>query len=807
MKRPFFTLAVGFVLGEVLALQGKMAGITALAKGLAAFMAVCAAVYFLMMVKGRGLKWLLPFCAAVICGLLGFWRTERNICLLDSQEQWVQERTGTVTVSGFLDKMETSGNGWELWITEVRDERGIKGPDRLLVRMENLEQGEKELKIGRKVEVSGYLEPFEKAGNPGEFDARLYYFSQNITGQIKGKTCQAADEGETPFRNFLLGLRRTWSSLLETVCPPKEAGLFQSALLGEKKRLDPEIRTLYQKSGIAHLLAISGLHLSILGMGLYKGLRKAGASIETGAAISAVLVLSYGELIGAFGSTKRAIFMMLCAFFADVCRRTYDPLTALGLAAVWITWNHPYQILQSGFQLSFGAVLGICLLKLPEAPEKKGKKAEKKGLAGMGVNMAGSIKKGLSVSLAVQAATLPVVAFHFFRLPMYGIWLNLIVIPLMTYVLYSGMAGIGAGSLQPAAGSAVLWLGCRIFQMYEQLSQWVLSLPGNSFLTGRPDWKEIGLYYGCLLAGWYAAKRNSGRRLLVLAAAAVFGPFILRYQPPQGLTVTFLDVGQGDGIVLQTDNAVVLIDGGSTDEKSLGSQTLTPFLESRAADVIDYAIVSHGDADHISGLRYLLEEQTIRVSNLLLPAHGRGQEVYTELEHLAKAQNGQVCYIGQGDAISGKELRLTCLYPPLPEQNRSQIEEKNDHSLVIAAEYQDFSMILTGDLGSKGEEAMLSQVEVLEAEVLKAGHHGSKESSSQLFLETVRPDIAVISCGRDNSYGHPHKETIERLETIGAKIWITSESGAFELQTDGERLEMDPFLSESAVQKTMTTHK
>lgn len=171
MKRPFFTLAVGFVLGEVLALQGKMAGITALAKGLAAFMAVCAAVYFLMMVKGRGLKRLLPFCAAVICGLLGFWRTERNICLLDCQEQWVQERTGTVTVSGFLDKMETSGNGWELWITEVRDERGIKGPDRLLVRMENLEQGEKELKIGRKVEVSGYLEPFEKAGNPGEFDA------------------------------------------------------------------------------------------------------------------------------------------------------------------------------------------------------------------------------------------------------------------------------------------------------------------------------------------------------------------------------------------------------------------------------------------------------------------------------------------------------------------------------------------------------------------------------------------------------------------------------------------------------------
>lgn len=804
MKRPFFTLAVGFVLGEVLALQGKMAGMTALIKEFAAFTAVCAAVYFLIMLKGRGLKRLLPFCAAVICGLLGFWRAERNICLLDRQEQWVLERTGSVTVSGFLDKMETSENGWELWITKVRDERGTKGPDCLLVRMESLEQEGNGLRIGRRVKVSGYLETFEKAGNPGEFDARRYYFSQKITGQIKGKACQADDEGETPFRNFLLGLRRKWSSLLGTLCPPKEAGLFQSALLGEKKRLDPEIRTLYQKSGIAHLLAISGLHLSILGMGLYKGLRKAGASIETGAAISAVLVLSYGELIGASGSTKRAVFMMLCAFLADVCRRTYDPLTALGLAAVWITWNHPYQILQSGFQLSFGAVLGICLLKLPEDSEKKRGKTEKKGKAGW-YGIRTSIKKGLAVSLAVQAATLPVVAFHFFRIPVYGILLNLIVIPLMTYVLYSGIAGIGAGSLRSEAGAAVLWLGCRIFWLYEQLSQWVLSLPGNSFLTGRPDWKEIGLYYGCLLTGWYAAKQSSGRRLMVLAAAAVIGPFFLQYQPPQGLTVTFLDVGQGDGIVLQTENAVVLIDGGSTDEKLLGNRTLTPFLESRAADIIDYAIVSHGDADHISGLKYLLEEQTIHVSNLLLPAHGRGQEIYAELEDLAKAQKGQVCYIGQGDTISGEQtgkgLRLTCLYPPLPGQSHAQIEEKNEHSLVIAAEYQDFSMILTGDLGSIGEEAMLSQTTVPEAEVLKAGHHGSKESSSQLFLEAVHPEIAIISCGRDNSYGHPHKETIERLEKIGAKIWITAESGAFELQTDGERLEMNPFPSESAVQK------
>lgn len=795
-------IAAGFVLGEVFALQMKMAGMTAQSIVMAALGAAWFAVQFLQ-TKGRGLKRLLPFCAVMAGVGLGFLTAEKQISSLDGQEKWVLERSGPIALSGRLDKLETSENGWEFWITDIRDEDGRAGPERLAVRMDELEKEEEEkLCIGMSVSVTGYLSPIEGARNPGEFDYRLYQLSRGITGQIQGEKCRVLDRKSIPYRNFLLHLRKKWSVLLGEICPTKEAGLFRSALLGEKKSLDPQIRELYQKSGIAHLLAISGLHLSILGMGFYKGLKRAGASIEVGAVLACVLVLSYGELIGAFGSAKRAVFMMICGFFADICRRTYDPLTALGLAAVYISWEYPYQLLQSGFQLSFGAVLGICLLGISGKGKEKEKQKERQKpkekakkdwlgrcLSGLGKSM----KDGMAVSLAVQAATLPIVAFHFFKIPVYGMFLNLIVIPLMAYVLYFGIAGIVLGSGAVAAGAAALWPGSRILDLYEGLSIWVSSLPGNQFLVGRPDWEEILVYYVCLLVGRYAAGTSVRRLWILLAAAVLSGPLLLKYQPASGLSITCLDVGQGDGIVFQSGDTVILVDGGSTDQKNLGTRTLTPFLESRAIGEINYAIVSHGDNDHISGLKTLMEEQTIKVSCLLLPAHGKGQEIYEELEALAKAQNGQVFYIGQNDSIrEGKEgLSLTCLYPAVPGKDQKLIEERNDHSLVMRAEYGTFSMILTGDLGSSGEEDMLSKIEIPKTVVLKAGHHGSRESSSPRFLEGLNLQMAVISCGRENSYGHPHKETIERLKERGIEIWITAESGAVEFWTDGERLKQN----------------
>ncbi len=824
MKRPFFVIAAGFVLGEVVALQMKMAGMTdsdfyekiwspSAVAALAGILAALAAVYtgtvcFAPHVRknqtGRGIKKLLPVCVlagtVMICSILGFVRAGQTILALDRQEEWVSGHSGTAVVQGRLERLESGENGWELRLGNVRNVQGEKGPDVLLVQMKELADREtKELCTGISVAVTGTLKPLESPGNSGEFDYRLYNLSRGITGQIRGQKLQILDQRTAPYERLLFSLKKKWSALLGEMCPQKEAGLFRSVLLGEKKSLDAHIRDLYQRSGIAHLLAISGLHLSILGMGLYRGLRKAGVPIGIGAAIAGMAVLGYGEMTGAAGSGKRAVIMMLLAFLAELCRRTYDPLTALGLAAVWITWESPYQLLQSGFQLSFGAVLGICMMNLSGAVRKdRTDSKEKNGIraaAEAGRRVKYGIKNGLALSLTVQAVTLPIAAYHFFRIPAYGIFLNMIVVPLMTYALYSGIGGICLGSVWEAAGAVALWPGSRIFELYEILRLWASGLPGSSFLVGRPDKAAVFLYYGCILTGRYLAGRKKAGLWAVLAAAVLMGPFLLKPRSPDGLTVTVLDVGQGDGTVVQTDSAVVLIDGGSSSKPSLGNRVLLPFFESRAVEEIDYAIVSHGDQDHISGLKTLLEQQTIPVRHLLLPAHGKGQEVYNELDNLTKAQEGSVFYIGQGNRLDGKGtgLTLTCLYPRLPGKGQKIITEKNDHSLAMLAEYQGFSMILTGDLGGEGELAMVSQRELSEVTVLKAGHHGSRESSCQKFLETVRPKLSVISCGKQNSYGHPHKETLERMKKLGSDIWITSEQGAIELQTDGEQVTVTGF--------------
>lgn len=805
-------IAVGFVLGEVFALQMKMAGmedsfVPAALLGTGALWAgiflAALSVYFLKIRTGRGIEKLLLFCMILLSCTAGAEVAGSRIRSLERQEHWVLAREGKIVTEGRLERIEETENGLEIWLREVREQGteadpGLetdrsrlaqKSPDRLIVRVQETDsEAFQELSIGMTVEAEGYLSPFAPPKNPGEFDYRTYNFSKGITGQIGGGKIKVLNGEYIPFQDFLRKLRRQWSRLLGELCGEEEAGLFRSALLGEKKNLDGEIRRLYQQSGIAHLLAISGLHLSVLGMGVYKGLRRTGVSIGWGTAVSGVLVISYGVLTGSSQSTNRAVLMMLIAFLGDVFRRTYDPLTALGLAAVFITCQEPYQLVQSGFQLSFGAVLGICLLN--EA-RRKAQEREKAGILGW-------LFKGLEASLAVQTATLPIAAFHFFRVPVYGIFLNLLVIPLMAYVLYSGIAGIGLGCLFPAAGAILLWPGRWIFRLYRELSAWTVSLPGSSLLLGRPDLWQIGLYYVFLILGFYRIKKKGRYSRAILALIFLLGACLLKTPGPKGLSVIFLDVGQGDGIVLQKGKTVILIDGGSIDKKTLGSQILIPFLESRGIGKISCAIVSHGDEDHISGLRKLMEEGTINIESLVLPSQGKGQEVYEELSKLAEGKDSQVLYMSQGDQLTGKGrpgLSLTCLYPKEPGKDQRQIEDRNNHSLVLLAEYGGFSAVFTGDLGRSGEKAMLAERSLETVQVLKAGHHGAKESTGQELLDRLKPRDVIISCGKDNSYGHPHPETIKRLENMGARIWVTADQGAIEVWTDGDRMKISSFLS------------
>ena len=736
----------------------------------------------------------------------------------ETESEGKEEKTKEITKE--KTKKKESADGQEEWKEYELD--------RLLVYLPPEEIGKEELLPGMKLLCMGELEIFEPARNAGEFDYRLYYRSRHICCRMSAKKAEITDRSADPLKAAAYSFRERAREALKQFCTEKDAGLLSAVLLGDKTQMDEEINDLYQKNGIAHLLAVSGLHVSLIGMGLYRLLRRLGLGFGWAGVWSGGLLFLYGTMTGFGPSVFRACLMLACSFAASYLGRTYDLLSAMSLAAICLSLENPFVIFTGAFQLSFGAVFAI-------------------GWAGKELSDGLECKKewenALAVSLAIQLVTGPIVLYHFFEYPLYGIFLNFLVIPLMTYVVGAGIAGLlmglagisllaaaaGTGSLSGAAAAAGRLLGlgavgsmgtCHyIFAWYEMLCRLTKRLPGSSLILGRPESWKLAAYYGVLAAfllflgsrgrkrAETGERRKAGEMVEKDREAAVKGRLMdrikiwgflsslivfLLYRSVSGLRIDFIDVGQGDGILLETKKQVILVDGGSTQLKKLGEQRLEPLLKSRGIRKIDMAFVSHGDQDHISGLMWLLEEDTgIEIGRLFLPLPGKGEEIYEKLESAAARKGVKADYICAGDLIQSGKLSLSCLYP----YRDTLSSDRNGHSEVLLAEYGDFSMLLMGDLGTEGE-AEIAEVwdEKKQVQILKAGHHGSSTSSSELFLDTVRPQIAVLSYGKDNSYGHPHPEVIERLEERGIASWATEEQGMITVRTDGKELEIQGFL-------------
>lgn len=696
------------------------------------------------------------------------------------------------------------------------------------------EKAREPLRIGETVTVEGKASRFKEARNPGQFDLEKYYRARQISTALFADRLERPEAGKGAFSPYLDGLyriRSRCSQILTTICEEVDGQLFKAAILGEKEEMDETVKDLYQRSGIAHLLAISGLHLSMLGMGLHKLLRKAGAGYGTAALAGGAAVISYGLMTGASGSALRAAIMLSAAFLAAFLGRTYDLLSALSLAALLLAFSRPFLIADSGFLLSFGAVLGI-------------------GLLGDGLVRALKVgrtwQKDLLLSLSVQLMTAPVVLWNYFQYPAYGICLNLLVVPLMGYVILSGLLGIACGFFVPALGVAAVGSGHYILQCYQELCQLFLALPGSQILFGRPGWGQIASYY-LVLAGTVLAIKSAARSKWVVLLAGSLGCFLCLCPPVQrGCSVTFLDVGQGDGIVIVSEGgcfqmagleraeacaglkktdmdlkkadaglektgdprrAVILVDGGSTSEKRLGEERLEPFLKSMGIGCIDAALVSHGDEDHISGLRYLLEEcGQIQIRRIILPENGRGDTGYDRLILAAQARGTGIWYMDAGDQIQAGMVHIACLYPEKGED--IDPTDRNQQSMLLRVDHKDLHMLLTGDADQQGERRMVERqaeagqqpgkdpypegaqkeaVPLSAVQVLKAAHHGSRYSNSQELLEAVSPALTVISYKAGNPYGHPHEEALERIEAAGGLILKTGEQGAVILRAlDGE---------------------
>ena len=263
------------------------------------------------------------------------------------------------------------------------------------------------------------------------------------------------------------------------------------------------------------------------------------------------------------------------------------------------------------------------------------------------------------------------------------------------------------------------------------------------------------------------------------------------------LTITMIDVGQGDGVFIQDPyGGTYLIDGGSSNVSAVGLYRMEPFLLSQGISKIDYVFLSHGDDDHFNGVIEMIENQRlgIAIDTLVLPSsEPDGESVLTELAKVALENHIRVVTIEKGQQIVNGQLEIRCLGPASNLVSR----DRNDYSMVLSLRYGSFSMLFTGDIEEAGERALFINEDLSHHTILKVSHHGSRTSSAQFFLEEVNPRIALISAGQNNRFNHPSSEVVERIESFGTEIYLTSEVGAITVKTDGNRVRVEPYLNQA----------
>ena len=692
------------------------------------------------------------------------------------------------------------------------------------------EPGEALPKIGSRVRVEGEFSFYQEATNPGEFDYAKYYQGKRIGGAVEEANLLEESSRYNPLLEWLAELRTYFGRRLDHVFPEKEAGVMRAMLLGDRTQLDPELRDLYQEGGIVHILSISGLHVTLLGMGLFSLLRRIGMRIGPAAVIAGSVLLPYGIMTGMSVSACRAIGMFLLRMLALLVGRTYDMPTAVAVMACSMLCLEPVSGLNSGFWLSFGSIFGVgIVLPVLERISKNRPGAERLATGGKRVAwlterlmeqlterltaLGKGLLRALRAGFAILLATLPLTLWFYYEVPTYATLWNLLVIPLMGPLLLSGMIAM----LIPGLGilGTIDVLGLRFF---EKLCLWAREMPFSSWNPGCPKVWQIITYYALLGLSlgslWVRSKKEASRepgrsdreeackkrlgqwssRLSWLLVAAPILIFIIPVRRVTGMM--FLDVGQGDCVFVRLENGQTwLYDCGSTSRKNVGEKVLLPFLKHEGIHHLNGIFVSHADRDHVGGITELLQrarQEEIQIDQLYLPNWEQAEESFSEVLQAAEDQlkvqqateqslGTQVRYLSAGNALTGKNVTFLALHP----QNKCNGVDGNEASLCLwvclERRGETMTALLTGDVQGAGEKELLEELRargISEVTVLKCAHHGSQNATSTEFLTYMDADFTIISCGRNNVYGHPHEELLQRLTDDGTAILRTDRSGA-----------------------------
>lgn len=734
---------------------------------------------------------------AGVCLAMGLWQQTRlnahDEAAFETIESIADGGSALAAASGRLETFpRRTAAGWTLQLAPGAvlgvGGRAVEVSAPLILRVPDPRRELWELVPGDQIEALGSLRELPRVA--GEGDRAEWLRSR---GAVAVLTTTVFTYGGEDARESLhgSGLRLSASTAhaieehLRAVLPKDAAAILTAMTLGRTHLLSPEQRRAFQRVGLMHIFAVSGLHTMLVGGMLLFAMRVLGLRLWMRLVLLAIFLFFFAALVGMRASVMRAAFLLMVFEGRELLRRTIDPLAALATIALGMLLWSPRALWQVDFQMSFICALAIVVASpwMIEVQKFVG--------ARMGWGAHSAITTRLAqvflLSAFIQLMLAPVLIGNFGEVSLIAPVANMLLLVPLSFLLQLGFLLLTLSLAIPAAGEWIALLAGPI-NLAGDLARWIADLPFAAWES--PAWPILfsGLFYTVILS-WrlfqhrpVTAPRRGPLQFIpgfaALLALLVWTPFLLR--PGGALEVWFLDVGQGDAILVSfPDGTAGLIDAGPP----TSAWFLPEMIRARGIVELDFIAATHADIDHIGGMETVL--RSIPVQHVYTSGTQSNSADFQAMETARQELNIPETVLRRGDRIKlGRGATIDVLHPT--EDFVADDIGRNEASLVLLLEYAGRRILLTGDAEQAAEESMHAAGILAPVDILKAGHHGARESTGSALLNATEPGIAIISCGVANRHGHPAPEVMQRLTARNVDIWRTDQDGTVYLRIDND---------------------
>lgn len=640
-----------------------------------------------------------------------------------------------------------------------------------------LSKKQSKLQYGDEIELKGeYIEP-QTARNKGGFNYKQYLKTLKIYGTINVEKVSILEKNKiNPILKILNDIHMKIEETIEKFLEEKQSGILKGILLGDSKQIEEEIQEDFRISNISHVLAVSGMHVNYIILGMNFLLKPLFGKRRT-RKITIIFLVFYMFITGFSASIVRAGVMGIIIILGKLIHRKEDTWTSISISLLILLINNPFSILNISLQLSFAGTMGLVLFN--------------KKIPGI-----------FSITLCAQIMIFPIMIYHFNIFGTYFLITNLLAGIIIGPIIVIGILGIFSSIFSFTMAKILFFIVKVSVEILILISKFSELSMAKIYLPTPRIWQII-IYYiivffiksiyevysekkptatfirvkNLLALAKYKFRKNKRKNIkkIMSILMILLVTFTIIKKRCNTLNINFVDVGQGDScFIITPKKKTILVDGGGSQSKEfdVGKSTLLPYILNKGYTQLDYIVISHFDYDHSLGCAKIIENLT--VSSLILNKQLEGNDIYKHIVSIAKQKKVNLIYVKAGDVITLNGVKIKILHP----QEKLIAENSiNNNSIVFKLEYKSFSILFTGDIENIAEEVILSKNINLKADILKVAHHGSKTSSSQRFIEAVFPKIALIGVGKNNMFGHPNREVIERLQSYGTKIYRTDECG------------------------------